>query len=61
MSFFAILFFGVNVFFPNLNSSDGQVLRVSSSGAVDLGLIQSLIKPMTLILIFTASLLDTEH
>ena len=44
-----------------MDSSDGQVVRASASGAVDLGLISSRVTPMTLKLIFTASLLDTQH
>ena len=43
------------------NSSDGQVVRASASGAVDSGLIPSRIKPMTLKLVFTASLLDAHR
>ena len=38
----------------NFNSSDGQVVRASTSGAVDLGLILSQVKPMTLKLVFTS-------
>ena len=34
---------------------------MSISGAVDLGLIPSPVKPMTLILVFTAFLLDVQH
>ena len=41
------------------NSSDGRV--VTASGAVDPGLIPSRVKPITLKLIFTASLLDAQH
>ena len=37
-------------------SSGGRVVK--ASGAVDLGLIPSRVKPMTLKLVFTASLLD---
>ena len=44
-------------FLPNSNS-DGRVVRASASGAVDAGLIPSRLKPMTLKLVFTASLLD---
>ena len=44
-----------------LNSSDGLVVRVYASRAVDLSLILSRVKPMTLKLIFTASLLDAQH
>ena len=45
------------------NSSDGRVVRASASGAVDLGLIPSRVKPTTLKLVFTAtaSLLDAQH
>ena len=35
--------------------------RESVSEAVDLGLIPSRVKPMTLKLLFTASLLDAQH
>ena len=44
-----------------LNYSDGRVIRASASGAVDLGLIPSWVKPMTFKLVFTASLLDAQH
>ena len=37
---------------------DGRVVRASSSAAVELGLIASLVKPMTLKVVFSASLLD---
>ena len=40
---------------------DGQVVKASASRAVDLGLILSRVKPMTLKLVFTASLLDVQH
>ena len=43
------------------NSSDGRVVRASASEAVDLGLIPSRVEPMTLKLVFTASLLDAQH
>ena len=43
------------------NSSDGQVERVSASVAVDSGLIRSLVKPMSMKLVFTSSLLDAQH
>ena len=39
------------------NSSDGRVVRASNSGSVDIGLIPSRVKPMTLILAFTISCL----
>ena len=41
--------------------SDNQVVRASASGAVDSGLISSPVKPTTLKLVFTASLLDAQH
>ena len=43
------------------NSSVGGVIRASTSGAADVGLIPSLVKPMTLKLAFTASLFDAQH
>ena len=43
------------------NTSDGRVVRASVSRAVELGLIPSWVKPMTLNLVFTASLLDVQH
>ena len=42
-------------------SSDDRVVRASASGVVDSGLIPSRVKPMTLKLVFTASLLDAQH
>ena len=42
-------------------SSDSQVVRASASGAVDLGLIPSRVKPMALKLVFTASLRGVQH
>ena len=43
-------------------SSHGRVVRASASGAaVDLGLISCRVKPMTLKLVFAASLLDAQH
>ena len=42
-------------------SSDGRAVRASTSGAVNSGLIPSRVKPMTLQLVFTASLLDSQH
>ena len=38
-----------------------RVIRASAAGAVDLGLITSRVKPITLKLVFTASLLDAQH
>ena len=45
----------------SFNSSDGRVDRASASEAVDSGSIPSRVKPMTLKLVFTASLLDVQH
>ena len=42
-------------------TSAGRVVRASASGAVDSGLILSQVKPITLKLVFTASLLDAQH
>ena len=39
----------------------GRVVRASASGAVDLSLIPSRFKLMTLKLVLTASLLDVQH
>ena len=44
-----------------INSSDGRVVRAFASESVDLGLITSRVKPMTLKLLFKASLLDAQH
>ena len=43
------------------NCSDGRVVRVSATRAVDSGLIPSRVKSMTLKLLFTASLLNAQH
>ena len=43
------------------DSSDGRVVRAFASGAVDWSLIPSLVKPMALKLVFTASLLDAQY
>ena len=40
---------------------DCRVVRASASGAVDLSLIPSRVKPMTLIWAFTATLRDAQH
>ena len=37
------------------------MVKASTLVAVDLGLIPSRVKPMTLKLVFTASLLDAQH
>ena len=42
------------------NSSGGQVVRASAFEATDLSLIPSRVKPMTLKLVLTASLLDVS-
>ena len=42
-------------------TSDGRIVGASSSGAVDSGLIPNGIKPMTLKLEFTASVLEAQH
>ena len=47
--------------FFKLNSSDDPVVRASASEVVDSGLIPSRVIPMTLKLVFTASLLDVQH
>ena len=44
-----------------MTAQDGRVVRASALAAVDLGLIPSWVKPMTLKLVFTASLLDAQH
>ena len=44
-----------------ITSSDGRVVRASALAAVDSGLIPSRFKPITLKLVFTASLLDAQH
>ena len=41
--------------------SDDQVVRVSASGAVHLDSIPSRFKPMTVKLVFIASLFDAQH
>ena len=43
------------------NSSDSRLVRAPASGAAELGLIPSQDKPMTLTLVFTASVLDAQH
>ena len=44
-----------------LDSSNGRMVRASTVRAVDSGLIPSRVKPMTLKLVFTASLLDAPY
>ena len=46
--------------YASVNSLDGRVIRTSATGAVDSGLNPSRIKPMTLKLLFAASLLDAQ-
>ena len=43
------------------NSLDGAVDRASASGTVVSGLVPSRVKPMTLKLVFTVSLLDAQQ
>ena len=57
-SFLLILIFSG---FEYLYSSYDRVVRASASGAVDSGLVLNLVKPMTLKLLFTASLLVAQH
>ena len=45
----------------SLRAQIGRVVRVSALEAVDLGLIPSRVKPMTVKLVLTASLLDVQH
>ena len=42
----------------SMESSDGHTVRAFTSGAVDVGLITSQVKPMTSLLVLIASLLD---
>ena len=51
----------VEIIFYVFNSFDGRVVKASVSEAVNSGVITSLAKPMTLKLIFKASLLDAQH
>ena len=44
-----------------LSSTDGRVVRASACRALDLGLIPSRLKPRTLKLVLTDSLLDAQH
>ena len=55
--YFALIVFDICVNHC-LNISDGRVVRASASGAVDSSLIPIWVKPMTLKLVFTSSLLD---
>ena len=43
------------------NSSDGQVVRAFANETVDSGLIMSLVRPITLRLVFTAPLFDAQQ
>ena len=45
----------------HIYSSDGRENGASVSGAANSGMIQSRIIPMTVKLVFTASLLDAQH
>ena len=53
--------FRVSITHTHTCSSDGQVVRASASVAVDSDLIPSRVKPVTLALVFAASLLDAQH
>ena len=44
-----------------LTPHDGRVVRASDCGAVDLGLIPSRVKPITLKLVFSAFLFNAQH
>ena len=44
----------------SIYSSDARVVRASTSGALDSGLVPSQVKPITLIGLFTVSLLDAQ-
>ena len=44
-----------------MTTHDGRVVRASASRAAASGLIPSWVKPMTLKLVFTVSLLDAQH
>ena len=44
-----------------VDKRNGRVVRASASGAADLGLIPRRVKPMTLKLVLTTSLLDAQH
>ena len=46
---------------PSLTDQMAEWYRASASGSVDLDLIPSRVKPMTLKLVFTSSLLDVQH
>ena len=50
--------FGFNCFSFDYATLCGRVVRAFALGALDLGLILSRVKPMTLKLVFTASLRD---
>ena len=45
----------------NMHSSDDRGVKASASGAVDSDLIPGRVKPVTLKLAFTTSLLDAQH
>ena len=44
-----------------INNLKDEMVRASTSRAVDWGLIQNRVKPITLKLLFTTSLLDAQH
>ena len=49
------------LFYLSGKSSDGRVIRMFASGVIDLSLIPRRIKPMTLKLVFTVSLLNAQY
>ena len=51
----------LKLYLTTLNSSNGREVKTFASGAVNSGLMPSQIKPMTLKVVFTASLLDAQH
>ena len=58
----SISLYGVGIFCNvSLNNLDDRVDRASASVTLDSGSIPSQVKPMTLKLVFTASLLDAHH
>ena len=61
---FAFLFLVLIVYIvgiADINSSGGREVRAYATATAALGFIPSRVKPMTLKLVFTASLLDAQH
>ena len=52
--------FDFTLHYTEFNNLSGRVVKASAFGAVDLGLISSRVKPMTLKSIFTAFLRDAQ-